>query len=37
MKPIVLQGPEWSLAQTKYNRKGDLLFTLAEDPMVNVW
>ncbi|GAB5574812.1 eukaryotic translation initiation factor 3 subunit I [Prionailurus iriomotensis] len=39
MKPILLQGHERSITQIKYNREGDLLFTVAKDPVsiVNVW
>uniref|UniRef100_A0A2K5QX79 Serine-threonine kinase receptor-associated protein n=1 Tax=Cebus imitator TaxID=2715852 RepID=A0A2K5QX79_CEBIM len=37
MKPILLQGHEWPITQIKYNGKGDLLFTVAKDPIVNVW
>uniref|UniRef100_A0A8P0ND02 Eukaryotic translation initiation factor 3 subunit I n=8 Tax=Carnivora TaxID=33554 RepID=A0A8P0ND02_CANLF len=37
MKPILLQGHERSITQIKYNREGDLLFTVAKDPIVNVW
>ncbi|KAH0515075.1 Eukaryotic translation initiation factor 3 subunit I [Microtus ochrogaster] len=36
MKLILLQGHEWSLTQMKYNCKGDLLFTMAKDSIVNV-
>uniref|UniRef100_A0A803VZU6 Serine-threonine kinase receptor-associated protein n=1 Tax=Ficedula albicollis TaxID=59894 RepID=A0A803VZU6_FICAL len=36
-KPILLQGHERSITQIKYNREGDLLFTVAKDPIVNVW
>ncbi|XP_021118919.1 doublecortin domain-containing protein 2B isoform X2 [Heterocephalus glaber] len=40
MKPILLQGHERSITQIKYNREGDLLFTVAKDPsgevLVNV-
>uniref|UniRef100_A0A8W4FBA1 Eukaryotic translation initiation factor 3 subunit I n=1 Tax=Sus scrofa TaxID=9823 RepID=A0A8W4FBA1_PIG len=36
MKPILLQGHERSITQIKYNREGDL-FTVAKDPIVNVW
>ena len=37
MKPILLQGQERSIMQIKYNREGELLFTVAKDPIVNVW
>nr|BAC40847.1 unnamed protein product [Mus musculus] len=33
MKPILLQGHERSITQIKYNREGDLLFTVAKDPV----
>ncbi|KAK2099485.1 Eukaryotic translation initiation factor 3 subunit I [Saguinus oedipus] len=36
MKPILLQGHEWSITQIKYNGAEDLLFTVAKDPIVNV-
>uniref|UniRef100_A0A8I3N1I0 Serine-threonine kinase receptor-associated protein n=1 Tax=Canis lupus familiaris TaxID=9615 RepID=A0A8I3N1I0_CANLF len=40
MKPILLQGQERSIMQIKYNREGELLFTVAKDPsgevLVNV-
>lgn len=32
-KPILLQGHERSITQIKYNREGDLLFTVAKDPV----
>ncbi|XP_043938455.1 eukaryotic translation initiation factor 3 subunit I [Protopterus annectens] len=37
MRPILLQGHERSITQIKYNREGDLLFSVAKDPIVNVW
>ncbi|MCJ8749616.1 hypothetical protein PDJAM_G00178280 [Pangasius djambal] len=37
MKPILLQGHERSITQIKYNREGDLLFSVAKDQFVNVW
>nr|XP_015203936.1 PREDICTED: eukaryotic translation initiation factor 3 subunit I [Lepisosteus oculatus] len=37
MKPILLQGHERSITQIKYNREGDLLFSVAKDTVVNVW
>ncbi|OLY85338.1 Eukaryotic translation initiation factor 3 subunit I [Smittium mucronatum] len=37
MKPILLQGHTRPLTQIKYNREGDLLFTVAKDTTVNVW
>lgn len=35
-KPILLQGHERSITQIKYNREGDLLFTVAKDPVSGV-
>ncbi|OMJ12887.1 Eukaryotic translation initiation factor 3 subunit I [Smittium culicis] len=37
MRPILLQGHTRPLTQIKYNREGDLLFTVAKDTVVNVW
>lgn len=37
MKPILLHGHERSLTQIKYNRQGDLLFSVAKDNKPNVW
>uniref|UniRef100_A0A7N8X119 Eukaryotic translation initiation factor 3 subunit I n=1 Tax=Mastacembelus armatus TaxID=205130 RepID=A0A7N8X119_9TELE len=37
MKPILLQGHERSITQIKYNREGDLLFSVAKDTVANVW
>uniref|UniRef100_A0A2K6S0M1 Serine-threonine kinase receptor-associated protein n=1 Tax=Saimiri boliviensis boliviensis TaxID=39432 RepID=A0A2K6S0M1_SAIBB len=37
MKLILLQGHEWSVTQIKYNGEEDFLFTVAKDPIVNVW
>ena len=37
MKPLMLQGHERSITQIKYNREGDLLFSVAKDPTANVW
>ncbi|RUO97442.1 hypothetical protein BC936DRAFT_140801 [Jimgerdemannia flammicorona] len=36
-RPILLQGHTRSLTQIKYNREGDLLFTVSKDKVVNVW
>ncbi|KAG7244413.1 hypothetical protein INR49_031864, partial [Caranx melampygus] len=36
-KPILLQGHERSITQIKYNREGDLLFSVAKDTVANVW
>uniref|UniRef100_A0A3B4BAN0 Eukaryotic translation initiation factor 3 subunit I n=1 Tax=Periophthalmus magnuspinnatus TaxID=409849 RepID=A0A3B4BAN0_9GOBI len=35
--PILLQGHERSITQIKYNREGDLLFSVAKDTVANVW
>lgn len=37
MRPILLQGHTRSLTQIKYNREGDLLFSVSKDKIVNVW
>ncbi|KAI7866713.1 WD40-repeat-containing domain protein [Spinellus fusiger] len=37
MRPILLQGHTRSLTQIKYNREGDLLFSVSKDKNVNVW
>lgn len=37
MRPILLQGHERSLNQIKFNRDGDLLFSVAKDKIVCVW
>ncbi|CAM0139133.1 translation initiation factor eIF3 subunit [Umbelopsis sp. WA50703] len=37
MRPILLQGHTRSLTQIKYNREGDLLFSVSKDKVVNVW
>ncbi|EEA19025.1 translation initiation factor eIF3 subunit [Talaromyces marneffei ATCC 18224] len=37
MRPILLQGHERSLNQIKFNRDGDLLFSVAKDKIVGVW
>ncbi|KAF0517979.1 eukaryotic translation initiation factor 3 39 kDa subunit [Gigaspora margarita] len=37
MRPILLQGHTRSLTQIKYNREGDLLFSVSKDQVVNVW
>uniref|UniRef100_A0A673Z877 Eukaryotic translation initiation factor 3 subunit I n=1 Tax=Salmo trutta TaxID=8032 RepID=A0A673Z877_SALTR len=36
-KPILLQGHERSITQIKYNREGDLIFSVAKDTVANVW
>ncbi|CAO1631529.1 unnamed protein product [Jaminaea pallidilutea] len=37
MRPILLSGHERSLNQIKYNREGDLLFSVSKDNVVNAW
>jgi translation initiation factor 3 subunit I len=37
MRPILLHGHERSLTQIKYNREGDLLFSVGKDHKPNVW
>ncbi|SHO77298.1 Similar to S.cerevisiae protein TIF34 (eIF3i subunit of the eukaryotic translation initiation factor 3 (eIF3)) [Malassezia sympodialis ATCC 42132] len=37
MRPIVLSGHTRSLNQIKFNREGDLLFSVSKDNLVNVW
>ncbi|KAI8341995.1 WD40-repeat-containing domain protein [Chlamydoabsidia padenii] len=37
MRPILLQGHTRSLTQIKYNREGDLLFSVSKDKVCNVW
>uniref|UniRef100_A0AAZ3PKB9 Eukaryotic translation initiation factor 3 subunit I n=1 Tax=Oncorhynchus tshawytscha TaxID=74940 RepID=A0AAZ3PKB9_ONCTS len=37
LKPILLQGHERSITQIKYNREGDLIFSVAKDTVANVW
>ncbi|KAL1958936.1 hypothetical protein VTO42DRAFT_3489 [Malbranchea cinnamomea] len=37
MRPILLSGHERSLNQIKYNRDGDLLFSVAKDKVVCAW
>eukprot|EP00037_Helgoeca_nana_P012003 m.108152 g.108152 ORF g.108152 m.108152 type:complete len:333 (-) comp21197_c0_seq1:175-1173(-) len=37
MKPIALSGHSRSITQIKYNRDGDLLFTVAKDAEPSVW
>ena len=36
-RPILLSGHERSLTQVKFNREGDLLFSVAKDPTINAW
>lgn len=37
MRPIMLKGHERSLTQVKFNREGDLLFSVAKDKTASVW
>ncbi|KAH8548323.1 WD40-repeat-containing domain protein [Umbelopsis sp. PMI_123] len=37
MRPILLQGHTRSLTQIKYNREGDILFSVSKDKVVSVW
>ncbi|KAK9768183.1 translation initiation factor eIF3 subunit [Basidiobolus ranarum] len=37
MRPILLQGHTRSLTQIKYNREGDILFSVSKDNVVNAW
>lgn len=37
MRPLKLQGHERSLTQVKYNREGDLLFSVAKDRSASIW
>ncbi|TPX48040.1 hypothetical protein SeMB42_g02502 [Synchytrium endobioticum] len=37
MRPILLQGHTRPLTRIKYNRDGDLLFTVSKDNKANVW
>lgn len=37
MRPILLQGHTRSLTQIKYNKEGDLLFSVSKDKVANVW
>ncbi|KIV82023.1 eukaryotic translation initiation factor 3 subunit I [Exophiala sideris] len=37
MRPILLQGHERSLNQIKYNKDGDLLFSVAKDKVICAW
>ncbi|XP_062506732.1 eukaryotic translation initiation factor 3 subunit I-like [Corticium candelabrum] len=37
MKPLMLHGHERSITQIKYNRDGDLLFSVAKDSTPTVW
>ncbi|ODV70845.1 translation initiation factor eIF3 subunit i [Cyberlindnera jadinii NRRL Y-1542] len=37
MRPIMLKGHERSLTQVKYNKEGDLIFTVAKDKIASVW
>lgn len=37
MRPIKLMGHERSLTQVKFNREGDLLFSVAKDSLALIW
>lgn len=37
MRPLMLKGHERSLTQVKYNKQGDLIFTVAKDQVASVW
>lgn len=37
MRPILLNGHERSLTQVKFNREGDLIFSVAKDKVASVW
>lgn len=37
MRPLLLKGHERSLTQVKFNREGDLIFTVAKDKQASVW
>ncbi|KAK0556954.1 translation initiation factor eIF3 subunit [Tilletia horrida] len=37
MRPILLAGHERSLQQIKFNRDGDLIFSVSKDNVVNAW
>lgn len=37
MRPIKLMGHERSLTQVKYNREGDLIFSVAKDSSASIW
>lgn len=37
MRPIKLMGHERSLTQVKYNREGDLLFSVSKDNAASIW
>ena len=37
MRPIMINGHERSLTQIKYNREGDLLFSVSKDIVPSVW
>lgn len=37
MRPIKLMGHERSLTQVKYNKEGDLLFSVSKDSSASVW
>lgn len=37
MRPLLLKGHERSLTQVKFNKEGDLIFTVAKDKVASVW
>lgn len=37
MRPLKLMGHERSLTQVKYNREGDLIFSVAKDSSASIW
>lgn len=37
MRPLLLKGHERALTQVKYNREGDLIFSVAKDRSASVW
>ena len=37
MRPIKLMGHERSLTQVKFNREGDLIFSVAKDSTASIW
>ncbi|EGV62260.1 translation initiation factor eIF3 subunit [Yamadazyma tenuis] len=37
MRPIKLMGHERSLTQVKYNREGDLIFSVSKDSSASIW
>ncbi|ODQ79630.1 hypothetical protein BABINDRAFT_162010 [Babjeviella inositovora NRRL Y-12698] len=37
MRPLMLKGHERSLTQVKYNKEGDLIFSVAKDKVASIW